>query len=340
MNIKDELMDRVQMVLYKYPIDREEIKHQIQIILQDYRIERDEQGLVVYDTTSNEAMIQRFLVGKKLKGCSDRTIAYYNGELRKFARQIKRPLIQMTTDDIRLATAVRIQQGNVTNTTMNNTLRVISSFCTWMRDEEFRPDNPMSRVDMLKTKKQKKKAFTEEEIEILRDHLKNEKERCIFEILLSTGCRISELVGIRVDEINGDEILVHGKGDKDRIVYLNARAKRALENWLKIRATKKNAYHGWLFPTKSFVNPEQPRSNEHTGIGGVESFLRNLGRECGVNNVHPHRFRRTFASLALKRGMPIIYVSKLLGHESVDTTQIYLDINDDEMVMNHRKYVT
>jgi site-specific recombinase XerD len=213
----------------------------------------------------------------------------------------------------------------------------------------------MAKVEVMKFAKPKKRAFSDIEVEMLRDNCQTERETMIVETLLSTWCRVSELCNIRIDEIEADKILVHGKGEKDRFVYLNAKAKMSIQKYLDCRSDS-NPY---LLPRlktagqlqeltkgrkrkdlkKWYEDPENVHPELPTDKGTVESILRDLGKRAGVNNTHPHRFRRTGATFALRAGMPFMTVSKLLGHANIAVTQVYLDINDEDLENEHGKYV-
>lgn len=208
----------------------------------------------------------------------------------------------------------------------------------------------MSKIEKIKTQRVKKEAFTEMEVERIRNVTSTGREKAIVEFLLSTGCRVAELVGIRLDEIEGDRVLIHGKGQKDRYVYMNAKTQLAVENYLVERkdanpylfaggwSTAVKHMHGakknW-YKTEEYVTPD-----EHLDIGSVQHILRRLAKLAGVKQANPHKFRRTCATFALRRGMPIEQVSKMLGHEQISTTQIYLDLNEEDLAHAHKKYVT
>jgi site-specific recombinase XerD len=208
----------------------------------------------------------------------------------------------------------------------------------------------MNKVDSVKVQKIKKKAFTDIEVEKLRESCRTAMETALVEVLLSTGCRVSEVSAIQISEINEDKVLVHGKGNKDRVVYLNAKAQIALTKYLAERSDM-NPYlfpQGvWLAHDRKAKNKQNPfwyRRPDLVGEGkrdngAFEATVRRLGKRAGVENVHPHRFRRTCATMALRRGMPLELVSKMLGHEQIVTTQIYLDLSEHELEEAHKKYV-
>ena len=232
-------------------------------------------------------------------------------------------------------------------------MRNLSSFLGWLHMQELIKRNPMYKVDRIKQRKTKKEALTEIEVEKLRMAARGEKEQAIIELLLSTGCRVSELVNIKISEIEENRVLVHGKGEKDRYVYLNARAQLVLSAYLNKRKDK-NAY---VFPrgvvaTKAvkkglkhaeysqwWMMPENIEPEGCMDKGTIEQITRKIAKRAGVKQANPHKFRRTCATMALRKGMPIEQVSKMLGHEQISTTQIYLDLSEEELALAHKKYV-
>jgi site-specific recombinase XerD len=345
-----ELIDEIMMHITDYCKDPEAVSNALYVCLQGYSITKKTTELAEYIPETNELLIKKFLVAKKIKGCTPRTLHFYNTSVTKTLERIGKNVIDIQTDDIRLYIALRIRDG-VSAVTIGNEKRALSSFLTFCHNEDIIHKNPMLPIDTMKQKKTKKTAFKDEEIIMMRDLLETSRERAIFELLLSTGCRVSELVGIRLDDIQPDgSIVVHGKGQKDRYVYLNAAAKIAFEKYMADR--KDNSL--WLFPrcvpvkfhkgVKKdemklwFTKPEMVVEDQAADKGTIEQIIRSLGRKCGVK-AYPHKFRRTCATNALKNGMPVEMVSKMLGHDNIGTTQIYLDINDDDMAAMHKRYV-
>ena len=343
------------MVPYINGVELSDMRMKIQIALAEYDIEKRVTELAVYTEGKNDAMIKRFIASKLAAGRSVRTLTYYRNTLNFFFAHVGKDFDDITADDVRLYLALRMNHDNVSKTTANNERRNVSAFYQWLQVEEILLKNPMNKVPSIKQTKKKKKAFSDMDIEKLRANCRTERETAIVETLLSTWCRVSELAGIRLDDINGNEILVHGKGDKDRLVYLNAKAQLAIERYmaqrkdsnpylfpkakyagrvdLMARGTHKASQANW-YMNKDFVDDEAPMDK-----GSIEGIVRNLGRRAGVENAHPHRFRRTGATHALQSGMALITVSKLLGHSGLDVTQIYLDISDEELMQAHNKYV-
>lgn len=355
--MKKRLEDDILLSLMPY-IDRkqiDDIKLAITAALGPYEVNKSETNLTVYEGDINEMILRRFLAAKLAAGCSKRTIQFYKNSITLSLGKIGKPYMDVTADDLRLYFATRIYQDGVSKTTANNERRNLSSFYGWLQVEEILLKNPMLKVSAIKDTKKKKQAFSQMDIEKMRIHCLTKREIAIFEILLSTWCRVSEIAQVKIDDIHTNRLIVHGKGDKDREVYLNARAQLAVEEYLKERSDS-NPY---LFPKARYAgdvtsfakgikrkeeklwyqNPDNVSDDDHMGQGTIEAIIRSIGKKAGVTNAHPHRFRRTGATTALRNGMPLIQVSKMLGHENIGTTQIYLDISDEELMQAHRKYV-
>ena len=335
--------------------DFENIKMRFDMILNDYDISKNETAITVYEGDLNNQMLSRFLVAKVARGCTPRTVNFYKNSLNLIFARIGKPYNEITADDIRMYMAIRVQHDGVTKTTANNERRNLSAFYGWLQREEILLTNPMLKVENLKVEKTKKPAFTNMDIEKMRMACSTSKDLAMFEILLSTWARVSEVSQIRLCEITGNKILVHGKGEKDRDVYLNAKAVLAIENYLADRSDN-NPY---LFPRAKYagdvvamtkgigrrLSSEWYKKKEYVDEtlpmdkGTIESRIRAIGKKAGVSGAHPHRFRRTGATNALRNGMPLIQVSKILGHANIGTTQIYLDISDKELEQAHEKYV-
>ena len=358
--MRDKLLEEIQMVLMSEGIDIDAVKAKLTIVLNNYEVQQRSTEVAVVSEDDISKYIRLFLISKRVSGRTERTIKNYKENLTRFFREVQKSPLEISSDDIKLYLATKeVRDGNG-KVYLKCIYRVLSSFYQWMIKEEYILRNPMNKVDEIKTPKVKKEAFTENEIEQMRFCINGDlRTQCIFELLLSTWCRVSEIVQIKLSEIaeNRETVLVHGKGNKDRICYINARAKIYLERYLKERSDD-NPY---LFPdcvigvggeetfahkckTAKCKQRDWWKAKEMVGSGyidkgTVEIRLRKLGRKAQVEKVHPHRFRRTGATFALRKGMPIEQVSKLLGHESIETTQIYLDVSELELEQAHKKYV-
>ena len=355
--MKEQLENELVIALTPYLKDMsgQDLKFRIAMVLADYDISKSERALTIYEGDANEQMLMKFLSAKIAQGCTKKTIAFYRNSVRSVLDAIGKSYTEVTADDIRLYIATRIYRDKVTKTTCNNERRCLSAFYSWLQREEILLKNPMNKVDAIKTTKVKKKAFDQMDIEKIRCACKSKRELAIIEVLLSTWARISEVTQIRIDDIQDGKLIVHGKGDKDRETYLNAKAILAIQNYLAERSDN-NPY---LFPKAKYAGDivamtkgkhrklqhewykEAAFVDEtcHTDNSSMESIVRNIGNRAGVPKTHPHRFRRTGATMALRNGMPLIQVSKLLGHENIGTTQIYLDISDEELQQAHKRYV-
>lgn len=344
--MRNELLDRIMMCLTRHGLTDMDINQSLTIILSDYEITARETALTVRSEDKNQYFMQKFLIAKTVKGCTDRTLQLYRIEIWKILNAINKPADEITTDDIRLYLALRQKRDCVSKTTTNNELRYLKSFFGYLAGEEVIPKNPAYRIDNIKCDKKKKEAFTEIEVEKLRDACHTTWESMVVELLLSTGCRVSELCQIKINDIKGDQLTVHGKGNKDRVVYLNAKAILAIERYLKDRRDS-NPYllpagywaTGLKDPLNWYKYPERVNPVEPVGRDSVGAHIRDLGKRAGVEKTHPHKFRRTCATFALRRGMAIEQVSKMLGHEQISTTQIYLDLSEDDLKQAHKKYV-
>lgn len=323
---------------------RIQLETAIRMALYRVTLTEEETALSTEVVTPNEDYLKQFLMIKMVKGLSEKSLRLYTNTIRKFFDIVNRPVADVTANDIRYYLAMRKQQRSVTNATLNNELLHLRSFFGTLNVEELIPVNPTAKIDRIKVEKRQKEPFTEIEVELLRRAALNprtklghpKRDLAIVEVLYSTGCRVGELVTIRRSDINGEKVKVIGKGNKERYVYLNPRAQMAIIEYLETRTDT----FDWLFPgyqreTQGRVMEDKPM--ERSSVGAM---IRNLGKRAGVDHAHPHRFRRTAATIALRRGMPIEQVSRMLGHENLTTTQIYAITADEDVQRNHQKYLT
>lgn len=281
-------------------------------------------------SVSNSNYLAMFLNAKKIEGCSERTLSYYKTTVEKLLDGITDPIRKVTTDDIREYLANYQGLNDCSKTTIDNIRRNISSFFTWLEEEDYIIKSPMRRIHKIKTTKTVKEVISDEEIEKMRDKCKNLRDLAIIDLLYSTGIRIGELVRLNIDDIDFEEreCIVFGKGDKERRVYFDAKTKIHLTDYINSRSDANPAL---------FVTLDAPY--DRLQISGVEIRLRRLGRELGINKVHPHKFRRTMATRAIDKGMPIEQVQKLLGHSQIDTTMHYAIVNQTNVKVAHRKFI-
>ena len=345
---REELADTIADKL-KIP----DSKYVILGIMAEFNITKAEKALIVYDGGQTEYLISRFLIAKKVKGCTDRTCKLYGANLRRVFTEIGKSPVQATHTDIQVVLANMIIRGT-SKDYQQNIMRTLSSFYAWMTREEIIDRNIMLKIDPIKKTNKKKKAFTDMDVEKIRMACNTNRERAVVEVLLSTGCRIFELVTLKIEQCKNEEITIIGKGEKERNVYLNAKAQLAIQAYLAERSDS-NPY---LFPKsvvcgkvsevkvsslkgqkKWYIYPEQVSEDGHSDSSSIESIIRRIGKRADVKQCHPHRFRRTCATMALRRGMDVTLVQKMLGHDSLATTQRYLDIAEEDLKTAHRRFV-
>ncbi len=282
------------------------------------------------DNYSNEEMLQAFLAAKRVEGCSEKSIEYYRTTLVFMIKKINKPVKQIITEDLRLYLSEYQQQRKAMKVTIDNIRRIISSFFSWLEDENYIIKSPARRIHKIKTGTTVKETYTDEELELMRDHCECIRDLAIIDVLASTGMRVGELTALNREDIDfiKRECIVLGKGDKERKVYFDARAKIHLQKYLEQREDDNPAL---------FVTLNQPY--ERLKISGVEIRLRELGKKLNINKVHPHKFRRTLATKAIDKGMPIEQVQVLLGHTKIDTTLQYAMVSQNNVKLAHQKYI-
>lgn len=287
-------------------------------------------GVKDLESPDNKALLQDFLNAKTVEGCSPRTIQYYSITLGHFVGFLKTPLHAVGTAEVRNYLASRGESGGVSNVTLDNIRRIISSFFSWLEEEEIIYKSPVRRIKKIRSVMAVKPVISDEEMEVIRDSCENLRDRAVIDLLASTGMRVGELVRLKREDIDFEkrECVVHGKGNKQRRVYFDAKAKIHLQNYLKLRSDQDPS----LFV--SLKAPFRPLN-----ISGVESRLREIGREAAGLRLHPHKFRRTMATRAIDKGMPIEQVQVLLGHSKIDTTLCYAMVDQQNVKRSHSKYI-
>ena len=279
---------------------------------------------------SNTELIDKFISAKEIEGCSKRTTKYYESTLLKMNSKLDKEITHMTTDDLRTYLTDYQKMNNCSKASVDNIRRNLSSFFSWLEEENYILKSPMKRIHKIKTDKVIKETYSDETLELLRDNCNNLRDLAIIDILASTGMRVGELVKLNINDIDFEnrECVVFGKGNKERPVYFDARTKIHLKNYLNSRTDDNSAL---------FVSLDAPY--DRLKISGVEIRLRKLGRRLGIQKVHPPKFRRTVATKAIDKGMPIEQVQSLLGHSQIDTTMHYAMVNQNNVKESHRKYV-
>ena len=278
----------------------------------------------------NKEFLQMFLDAKKIEGCSERTIQYYRVTVEHMLSCIETEVRKITTEEIRAYLADYQRLNCCSNVTIDNIRRNISSFFSWLEEEDYILKSPMRRIHKIKTKTVVKNVITDEGIEKLRDNCKEIRDLAMIDLLYSTGIRVGELVNLNIDDIDleGRECVVYGKGDKERKVYFDAKAKVHLKEYILSRNDQNSAL---------FVTLDSP--HDRLKISGVEIRLRQLGRSLELDRIHPHKFRRTMATRAIDKGMPIEQVQRILGHSQIDTTMQYAMVNQSNVKSSHQKYM-
>lgn len=279
---------------------------------------------------STPDLVQIFLSAKRVEGCSDKTVLYYDSTIRNVLNAVGKDVREVTTDDLRIYLDRYQSTNGVSKVTIDNIRRILSSFFAWLEDEDYITKSPVRRIHKVKTCKTVKETYSDEALELMRDHSECVRDLAIIDMLASTGMRVGELVKLDRSDIDftNRECVVLGKGNKQRKVYFDARTKIHLQRYLSGRKDDNPAL---------FVTLQRPYNRLQ--ISGVEIRLRRLGEKLNLNKVHPHKFRRTLATMAIDKGMPIEQVQQLLGHQSVDTTLQYAMVNQSNVKQSHRRYI-
>ena len=274
--------------------------------------------------------IELFLSAKRIEGRSDKTLAYYRSTVEKMVEKIGKAVNHITTDDLRTYLAEYQEENGSSKVTIDNIRRILSTFFGWLEDEDYIIKSPVRRIHKVKTGKTIKDTYTEEELELMRDSCTEARDLAIIDMLAASGMRIGERVLLNREDVNFSEreCMVLGKGDKERIVYFDARTKMHLQNYLNGREDKDPAL---------FASLNAPHSR--MSIGGIEVRLREIGNRLGIQKVHPHKFRRTLATMAIDKGMPIEQLQHLLGHQRIDTTLQYAMVKESNVKLAHKKYI-
>ena len=282
------------------------------------------------ECSGNSEFIDIFLSAKRVEGCSDKSMHYYRSTLNNAIRKIGKNIRHITTDDLRSYLNDYQLTSGATKVTVDNIRRILSSFFSWLEDEDYIVKSPVRRIHKVKVGKTVKETYSDEALEQMRDHCEGIRDLALIDLLASTGMRVGELVKLNRNDIDFEnrECIVTGKGDKQRRVYFDARTKIHLQRYLAERIDDNPAL---------FVSLLAPY--DRLQISGVEIRLRRLGRELNIPKVHPHKFRRTLATMAIDKGMPIEQVQHLLGHQSLDTTLQYAMVNQTNVKMSHRKFI-
>ena len=291
-----------------------------------------------FDVTENDDkhneneqdLVSLFLAAKRIEGCSEKSLKYYESTIKAMINELQKSVKEIVTDDIRNYLTDYQANKNSSRVTIDNIRRILSSFFSWLEDEDYILKSPVRRIHKVKTATNIKETYSDEALELMRDNCTELRDLAMIDLLASTGMRVGEMVLLNKADINFNEreCVVFGKGNKERMVYFDARTKIHLQNYLDSRTDEEQAL---------FVSFSAP--HRRLQIGGVEKRLRNFGKQLGLTKVHPHKFRRTLATLAIDKGMPIEQLQQLLGHKRIDTTLQYAMVKQSNVKMAHRKYI-
>ena len=292
---------------------------------------------IVYKTVedsfdkSNEEFTELFISAKRVEGCSSKTLRYYLATINKMTDTVGKHITKITTEDLRKYLSDYHEENNCSKSNIDNIRRILSSFFSWLEDEDYILKSPVRRIHKIKSAKTVKETYTDEMLECMRDNCGSLRDLAIIDMLASTGMRVGELVHLNIEDVDFEnrECVVLGKGSKERPVYFDARTKIHLRNYLESRNDDNPAL---------FVSMLKPYNR--LKISGVEIRLRALGQKLNITKVHPHKFRRTLATRAIDKGMPIEQVQKLLGHSKIDTTMQYAMVDQENVKLSHRKFIS
>lgn len=283
-----------------------------------------------YENDSKQNFVELFLSAKRIEGCSEKSLKYYKTTIEAMLNGLQKDVKHIVTDDIRGYLTEYQKKKKSSKTTIDNIRRILSSFFSWLEDEDYILKSPVRRIRRVKTGSNIKETYSDEALELMRDNCTELRDLAMIDMLASTGMRVGEMVLLNRNDIdfNERECVVFGKGSKERVVYFDARTKIHLQNYLESRTDNNSAL---------FVSLKEP--HERLKIGGIEVRLREFGKRLGLQKVHPHKFRRTLATMAIDKGMPIEQLQQLLGHRKIDTTLQYAMVKQSNVKIAHRKFI-
>lgn len=326
--MKQKIMEEIvqQMLPHLNNAQLQKLQEVLEYSLYNYEIS----GKVTEVEDDSQKLIDSFVYAKRIEGCSEKTLKYYRTTIEAMTEAIDKGVRHMQTDDLRSYLTKYQEKNGSSRVTIDNIRRILSSFFSWLEDEDHILKSPVRRIHKVKTATNIKETYTDEELEKMRDNCTELRDLAIIDMLSSTGMRIGEMVLLNKADINFNEreCIVFGKGDKERVVYFDARTKIHLQNYIDSRTDDNPAL---------FVTLRVP--HVRITIGGIESRLREMGKALEIEKVHPHKFRRTLATMAIDKGMPIEQLQQLLGHKRIDTTLQYAMVKQSNVKQAHRKYI-
>ena len=327
--MKEELITEITQCMLPY-LDNAQLKQLKQVM---------EHTLFKYDVSvvkanaeedDSNALIEKFIAAKRIEGCSEKTLKYYQTTITAMVSDLDKNVRHILTEDLRTYLTEYQSRNQSSRVTIDNIRRILSSFFSWLEDEDYIVKSPVRRIHKVKTASSIKETYSDEDLENMRDNCEELRDLAMIDMLASSGMRVGEMVLLNRDDIDFSEreCVVFGKGDKERVVYFDARAKLHLQKYLESRTDNNPAL---------FVTLRAP--HERIQIGGVEHRLREMGRRLNIPKVHPHKFRRTLATMAIDKGMPIEQLQRLLGHQRIDTTLQYAMVKQSNVKLAHKKYI-
>ena len=331
--MKDELILNILQGMLPY-LDNSQMEKLKELLRHEFwnlEINKAEIGGESSKQMTNEELVEMFVSAKKVEGCSDKTIRYYSATIKRMLNIIEKHVTHIATDDLRKYLSDYQENSGCSKSNIDNIRRILSSFFSWLEDEDYILKSPVRRIHKIRTVQTVKETYSDESLEEMRDNSGNLRDLAIIDLLASTGMRVGELVKLDIKDIDFEnrECVVFGKGSKERIVYFDARTKIHLQNYLNMRTDDNPAL---------FVSLLKPYNRLQ--ISGIEIRLRNLGRKLKIDKVHPHKFRRTLATKAIDKGMPVEQVQRLLGHTKIETTMQYAMVDQNNVKMSHRKFIS
>ena len=327
--MKQELITEVTQKMLSH-LDNAQLKQLTEVLEQVLARYSVSELSADYEEDNTQELITMFLAAKRIEGCSEKTLKYYQTTIKSMVTSLQKGVRHIVTEDLRSYLTEYQSKNHSSKVTIDNIRRILSSFFSWLEDEDYIVKSPVRRIHKVKTASSIKETYSDEELEKMRDSCTEIRDLAMIDMLASTGMRVGEMVLLNRDDINfaERECVVFGKGDKERIVYFDARAKLHLQQYLDSRSDQNPAL---------FVSLHAPF--ERLKIGGIESRLREMGKQLSISRVHPHKFRRTLATMAIDKGMPIEQLQRLLGHQRIDTTLQYAMVKQSNVKLAHRKYI-
>ena len=326
--MKNELITDIVQQMLPY-LDNSQTK-KLQQVLEHALFQYEIIEAVAPSNDDSENLVNIFIAAKRIEGCSEKTLKYYQTTIDAMINAINKSVRHIQTEDLRFYLTQYQKKNQSSRVTIDNIRRILSSFFAWLEDEDHILKSPVRRIHKVKTGTNIKETYNDEELEKMRDNCTELRDLAIIDMLASTGMRIGEMVLLNRIDINfaERECVVFGKGDKERFVYFDARTKLHLQNYLDSRIDNNPAL---------FVTIRAPY--KRIQIGGIEVRLRKIGKMLGITKMHPHKFRRTLATMAIDKGMPIEQLQQLLGHKRIDTTLQYAMVKQSNVKIAHKKYI-